>query len=67
MGSTAYTTALVALDWAGAVKKNLLGKCKKNEQVARGKRWSAIPLPCLMNYEMFEGKQGSGPEGDEVL
>ena len=31
-------------------------------------RWSAIPLPCLMACcEVLEGKQGSGPKGDEVL
>ena len=34
----------------------------------KGNMWSAIPvaLLCMIVY-LSEGKQGSGPEGDEVL
>ena len=37
-------------------------------QSPKGNMWSAIPvaLLCMIVY-LSEGKQGSGPEGDEVL
>ena len=34
----------------------------------KGNMWSAIPVALLcMIVSLCEGKQGSGPEGDEVL
>ena len=34
----------------------------------KGNMWSAIPVALLcMIVNLSEGKQGSGPEGDEVL
>ena len=34
----------------------------------KGNMWSAIPVALLcMIVNLCEGKQGSGPEGDEVL
>ena len=34
----------------------------------KGNMWSAIPVALLcMTVNLSEGKQGSGPKGDEVL
>ena len=41
---------------------------KEKNRSPKGNMWSAIPVALLgviMNWS--EGKQGSGPEGDEVL
>ena len=44
-----------------------LGPLPKNRS-PRGNMWSAIPVALLCMIVIWsEGKQGSGPEGDEVL
>ena len=44
-----------------------LGPLPKN-QSTKGNMWSAIPFALLcMIVNLSERKQGSGPEGDEVL
>ena len=41
---------------------------KKENQSPKGNMWSAIPFALLcMIVTLSERKQGSGPEGDEVL
>ena len=41
---------------------------KEPNQSPKGNMWSAIPVALLcMIVNLSEGKQGSGPEGDEVL
>ena len=40
----------------------------KDNQSPKGNMWSAIPVALLcMKLNLSDGKQGSGPEGDEVL
>ena len=40
----------------------------QHNQSPKGNMWSAIPIALLcMIMNLSEGKQGSGPEGDEVL
>ena len=55
-------------------KKENLGKIKlelavpNHNRSPKGIMWSAIPVALLcMIVNLCEGKQGSGPEGDEVL
>ena len=37
-------------------------------QSPKGNMWTTIPIALLcMSENLSEGKQGSGPEGDEVL
>ena len=53
-----YTATEVACGLAGAVIN----------RSPKGNMWSAIPVALLcMIVNLSEGKQGSGPEGDEVL
>ena len=41
---------------------------KKGNRSPKGNMWSAKPVALLcMIVNLCEGKQGSGPEGDEVL
>ena len=49
-------------------KKKQKKKKKKKNRSPKGNMWSAIPvaLLCLI-VNWSEGKQGSGPEGDDVL
>ena len=55
---TGYAATEVACEWAGAVIN----------QSPKGNMWSAIPVALLcMIVNLSERKQGSGPEGDEVL
>ena len=44
------------------------GTHEKKDQSPKGNMWSAIPgsLLCMV-VNLSGGKQGSGPEGDEVL
>ena len=42
-------------------------KEKEKEQVAQGNIWSAIPVALLCMVINRNERQGSGPEGDEVL
>ena len=71
---------LVACGWAGAVLEKVTRasgqepytqKAQNAEKVNRspkGHMWSAIPVALLcMIVKWSERKQGSGPEGDEVL
>ena len=49
--------------------KDMTHKCRlKGNQSPKGNMWSAIPfaLLCII-VTLSERKQGSGPEGDEVL
>ena len=40
----------------------------RDNQSPKGNMWSAIPVALLcIIMNLREGKQGSGPEGDEVL
>ena len=40
----------------------------KENRSPKGNMWSAIPVALLcIIMNLSEGKQGSGPEGDEVL
>ena len=44
------------------------GEEEEENRSPKGNRWSAIPVALLcMIVNLSEGKQGSGPEGDEVL
>ena len=53
-----YTAIKVTCGWAGAVIN----------RSPKGNMWSAIPVVLLcMVVNRNERKQGSGPEGDEVL
>ena len=51
----------------------LRGRCPKRgkqgwNRSPKGNMWSAIPVALLcMIVNLSEGRQGSGPEGDEVL
>ena len=48
--------------WEIPLKKTLYNQSPK------GNMWSAIPVALLcIIMNLREGKQGSGPEGDEVL
>ena len=43
-------------------------KERKRNRSPKGNMWSAIPVALLcMIVNLSEGRQGSGPEGDEVL
>ena len=44
------------------------GKNKYENRSTKGNMWSAIPVALLlMIVNWSEGKQGSGPKGDDVL
>ena len=44
------------------------GKGEEKNRSPKGNMWSAIPVALLcMIVNLCEGKQGSGPKGDEVL
>ena len=54
-------TTEVSLRWGGVARK-------RNNRSPKGNMWSAIPVALLcMVVNRNERKQGSGPEGDEVL
>ena len=57
MNEVGYTATQVACEWAGAVIN----------RSPKGNMWSAIPvaLPCMIVN--WNGRQCSGPKGDEVL
>ena len=49
-------------------EKEIMKRKKEINQSPKGNMWSAIPFALLcMIVNLSERKQGSGPEGDEVL
>ena len=49
-------------------QKRKIRRGRRKNRSPKGNMWSAIPVALLcMIANLCEGKQGSGPEGDEVL
>ena len=52
------------------VKKKYQSRFEKDDQSPKGKRWSPVPLPCLLSdlsIVAFEVSRASAPKEDEVL
>ena len=75
-----HTATLASCRWTGTVLEKVTRasglelyaqkaqKRRKSNSSPKGNMWSAIPVALLcMIMSRSERKQGSGPEGDEVL